>query len=137
MIVYERPVRFEEVDAAGIAFFARFVTWAHEAMEHFFSPLEGGYAGLILARKIGLPAVHLDMSFARPLRYGDVVRIETSCARLGTRSAVLHYVMRHAASGDVAAEVKHTVVTTDLGALKSCPMPEDVRAQLAAHLAGG
>ena len=34
----------EEVDAAAIVFFAQFVTYAHEAMEHFFGALQGCYA---------------------------------------------------------------------------------------------
>ena len=134
MIVFERPVKFEEVDAANIVFFARFVTYAHEAMEHFFSALPGGYAGLILERRVGFPAVHVEITFTAPARYGDVLRIETRVARLGNRSAVLWYRMHHAASGRLACELKHTVVTTDLGTLRSCDMPADVRALLAQHL---
>lgn len=133
MIVYERPVRFEEVDAANIVFFARFLAYAHEAMEHFFDGIEGRYVGLITQRRIGLPAVRVEMDFRAPLRYGDVVRIETSCEKLGNKSAVLLYRMFRAADGTLSAEVRHTVVTTDLVTLKSCPMPDDLRKQLEAH----
>ena len=134
MIVFERPVKFEEVDAANIVFFARFVTYAHEAMEHFFGGLEGGYARLILERRVGLPAVHVEMAFTAPARYGDVLRIETRVARIGNRSAVLWYRMYHAGSDRLACELRHTVVTTDLRTLKSCDMPDDVRSLLAQHL---
>src|SRR5262249_50201757 len=119
---------------AHIVFFARFATYAHEAMENFFSSIDGGYAALILERKVGFPAVHVEMSFAAPLRYGDVVRIETRVVKLGNRSAVLHYRMYDKKKGVLAAEVKHTVVTTDLDALRSCPMPADVRARFEEHL---
>jgi 4-hydroxybenzoyl-CoA thioesterase len=98
VIVYERAIRFEEVDAAAIVFFARFVNYAHEAMEHFFSRLDGGYAGLIVGRRIGFPAVHLDVAFAAPVRFGDALRIETRVARVGNRSAVFHYRMLNAAT---------------------------------------
>jgi 4-hydroxybenzoyl-CoA thioesterase len=37
-------------------------------------------------------------------------------------------------NGVLGAELLHTVVTTDLARLVSCPMPDDVRAVLAAHL---
>ncbi len=134
MIVYERPVRFEEVDAARIVFFGRFLHYAHEAMEHFFGGLAGGYASLINDRGIGVPAVHVEMKFARPCRYGDVLSIETSTARIGTRSAVLRYVMKKR-DGEVACEVSHTVVTSDLAAMRSVDMPDDVRRILEAHLA--
>ena len=133
MVIFERPIKFDEVDAANIVFFGRFVTYAHEAMEHFFGDLEGGYAGLVLERRIGLPAVRVEMSFASPLRYGDRLRIETTVARVGNRSAVFRYRMINAASLELSAEVLHTVVTTDLSVLKSCDMPDDVRALLLVH----
>lgn len=134
MIVLERAVKFEEVDAAAIVFFARFVNYAHEAMENFFGGLEGGYAGLIMGRRLGFPAVHVEVSFASPLRYGDTLRIETRVTRVGNRSCVFHYRMRNAETGAVAADFQHTVVISDLVAMKSCDMPEDVRALLLAHL---
>jgi 4-hydroxybenzoyl-CoA thioesterase len=134
VIVFERPIKFEEVDAANIVFFARFVTYAHEAMEHFFGGLEGGYARLILERRVGLPAVHVEIAFTAPARYGDVLRIETRAARIGNRSAVLWYRMVHVGNGRLACEMKHTVVTTDLRTLASCEMPDDVRALLLDHL---
>jgi 4-hydroxybenzoyl-CoA thioesterase len=140
MISFDRAVKFEEVDAANIVFFARFVTYAHEAMEHFFGGLEGGYAGLILARRVGFPAVHVDIDFTAPARYGDVLRIETRVAKLGNRSAVLWYRMHHVgggALGRLACDLRHTVVTTDLRTLTSCDMPADVRALLSEHLDPG
>lgn len=129
---FERPVRFEEVDAAGIAFFARFPAWAHEAMEAFFDQVDGGYVDLITRRRIGFPAVRLDAEFFAPVRYGDVVAIETSVAHLGNKSATFHYRMR-CGDRDVAS-VRHTVVITDLDAMRSTDMPDDVRAALSAHL---
>jgi len=134
MIPYVRPIRFEEVDAAGIVFFARFLGFAHEAMEHFFEGLPSGYPFLILERRVGLPAVKVNMSFHAPAKYGDVLRIETSTAHLGNRSATLRYRMFRERDGVLAAEVEHTIVTTNLEILKSCVMPDDVRAIFAQHL---
>lgn len=134
MVIFERPIKFEDVDAAGIVFFARYVTYAHEAMEHFFGALEGGYPRLIMERRVGLPAVHLDVSFKAPARYGDVLRIETSVDRVGNRSAVLRYRMFHAATGVLAVEIAHTVVISDLRTITSCEMPGDLRARLQEHL---
>ncbi|MBL9024012.1 MAG: acyl-CoA thioesterase [Myxococcales bacterium] len=134
MIVYERPVRFEEVDAARIVFFGRYLYYAHEAMEHFFAGLDGGYPRLITERGVGLPAVDVRSEFSAPLRYGDRLRIETTTAKLGNRSAVLRYRMRAEASGQVCATVLHTVVATDLAAMRSIDMPSDVRAIFEAHL---
>jgi 4-hydroxybenzoyl-CoA thioesterase len=134
MIVYRRSVRFEEVDAARILFFARFFSFAHEAMENFFGALpDGGYVGLITRREIGLPAVKIDSAFHAPLRYGDAVDIETGVMRLGNRSAALGYRFKKVDGGVLAAQITHTVVTTDLRTLRPCDMPDDVRAHLIAH----
>jgi 4-hydroxybenzoyl-CoA thioesterase len=134
VVVFERPIKFEDVDAAGIVFFARFVTYAHEAMEHFFAPLPGGYAGLIMERRVGFPAVDLKVSFKAPARYGDTLRIETRVAKVGNRSAVFRYRMVLTGREQIAAEVEHTVVTSDLRTVTSCDMPADVRARLLEHL---
>ncbi len=134
MVVFDRPIRFDEVDPAQIVFFAHFARYAHEAMENFFAALEGGYPRLILERRVGLPAVHVEMSFSAPVRYGDGLRIETTTARIGARSATLRYRMFRKSDGALSAEMKHTIVTTDLRELRSCDMPDDVRATLSAHV---
>jgi 4-hydroxybenzoyl-CoA thioesterase len=103
-------------------------------MEQLFEPLDGGYAGLVSVRKVGLPAVAVHADFRAPVRYGDVVSIETSVARIGNRSLTLRYVFVRSSDRVHAAELHHTVVTTDLAGMKSCPMPEDVRAIATRHL---
>lgn len=134
MIAYEREIRFEEVDPAQIVFFARFFGYAHEAMERFFAGLEGGYPRLISERRVGLPAVHVEADFHAPLRYGDTAIIETSVARLGRRSAVLRYRLIRKKDGVLSAEVRHTVVCSDMSAIASRDMPDDVRALLLTHV---
>jgi len=134
MIALVRPIKFEEVDAAGIVFFGHYLGYAHQAMEHFFAGLEGGYPHLIVKRRVGLPAVKVNMSFSAPARYGEVLRIETSTAHLGNRSATLRYRMFREEGSVLVATVEHTIVTTNLDEMASCPMPDDVRMILAANL---
>lgn len=133
--VYERPVRFEDVDAAAIVFFGRFFGYCHEAMEAFFAALDGGYQRLILERKIGLPAVHLEADWKSPLRYGDVAHIAVTCARTGRSSATLVYAITRAADGAEVATIRHVVAASDLTTLSAIPLPDDVRARLEAYKA--
>ena len=135
-VVYERAVRFEEVDAAGIAFFARFFNWCHEAMERFFDGVPGGYVDLIMRRRVGFPAVHLEADWKAPLRYGDVARIETSIVKIGTTSATLRYVLTRTRDGVHAATIDHVTVSTDLDTMSKRPLPDDCRALLEQHLIG-
>lgn len=133
MIVHERPVRFEDVDAAGILFFARFFNYCHEAMERFFEELPGGYAALVIDRKIGFPAVHVASDFTAPLRYGDVARIAGSIIKLGTTSCTFRFAMTRAKDGIAVANMEHVIVCSDLVTLTKLPFPADIRAVLEPH----
>jgi 4-hydroxybenzoyl-CoA thioesterase len=133
MVRYERPVRFEDVDAAGIVFFARILGYCHEAMEALFSPLEGGYVRLITERRLGLPTVHVETDFTAPLRYGDTARIDVTAPHVGTTSCTLAYTVTRARDGTRVAKAKHVCVVSDLDALTKRPIPADVRAVLEAN----
>ena len=135
MYVFERAVRFEDVDAAGIVFFPRFLSYCHEAMEALCATLDGGYAGLVVDRKIGMPAVHVEVDFISPLRFGDTVRIEVVVEQIGRTSATFRYALSNPKSGAAVAVVRHVVVVSDLRALAKLPIPNDVRALLEQHLA--
>lgn len=134
MFVYERPVRFEDVDAAQIVFFARYLHYCHEAMEALMGAADGGYPGMIMGRKIGLPAVRVECEYRAPLRFGDVARLHVTVPQLGNRSATLRYAIQRADSGDEVAVILHKVVISDLTQLRSIEMPPDIRAALAAHV---
>ncbi len=131
---YERPVRFEDVDAAGIVFFARFFNVCHEAMEAFFAPLDGGYPRLIIERRIGVPAVKVEAEYLAPLRYGDTIVIAVSATQIGRTSATLRYAFRRKGDGVAVATIHHKVVCCDLRDVTPLPLPDDMRAVLAAAL---
>lgn len=138
--VYARPVRFEEVDAAGIVFFARFLGYGHEAMESFFGALAGGYHGIVMDRRIGFPAVHVDADYAAPLRFGERMQIVLDVTKIGTTSCTFRYrIYRDESSAEaearvLVATVHHTCVCCELAGPSKVPFPEDVRALLEAHL---
>ncbi len=137
MFVYDRPIRFEEVDAAGIVFFPRFLTYCHESMEALLDAVDGGYAKLVIERKIGFPAVHVEMDFISPLRFGDVARIEVTIERLGRSSCAFRDVLIRKKDNVKVASVLHVCAVSDLAKLRSIPIPDDVRNVLVAHAAPG
>lgn len=135
MIVHERAVRFEEVDAAGIVFFGRFMEYCHEAMERFFDGVAGGYVELIMKRRIGFPAVRIEATWSAPLRYGDAMRIEVTVAKIGTTSCTFRYRFVRAADGAEVATIDHVTVATMIDTMQKTRLPADCRALLASHLA--
>jgi 4-hydroxybenzoyl-CoA thioesterase len=128
--VFDRAVRFDEVDAALMLYYPRFLGYCHEAMEAMCAELEGGYPRLIKERRVGLPAVHVDVDFKSPLRYGDVVRMELAVMKTGTTSIALRYTLSRKDDGRAIAIVQHVCVVTDLDAMKAIPIPADILALL-------
>jgi 4-hydroxybenzoyl-CoA thioesterase len=126
--VHVHRVRFDEVDAAGIVYFARFFSFCHDAMEGMLARLDGGYTALVTTRRLGLPAVHVEADFAAPLRFGDEVRITTVVERVGTSSCTLRFDLERTADDDHVATVRHVVALTDLTAMRARPLPDDLRA---------
>lgn len=131
--VFERPVRFEDIDAAGIVFFPRYLEYTHEAMERFFDGLPTrpggvapGYVDLITKRRIGFPAVHVTADYKGPLRYGDVAVIATTVARIGKTSITFRYEITRKADAVHVATIEHVVVASDLDTVTKRDLPEDV-----------
>jgi len=133
MISLERAIRFEEVDAAGILFFARFLEYCHDGMDRFFAGVPGGYVGLITKRRVGFPAVHVEADFNAPLRYGDTTRIDVTVPRIGTSSCTFRYAFYRVADGAAVAVISHVVVSTNLDTMTKVTLPDDCRALLEAH----
>jgi 4-hydroxybenzoyl-CoA thioesterase len=127
VFVFRRPVRFAEVDAAGLVFFPRYHEYCHDALEAFFGELPGGYAALFRERDLGVPTVHLETDFKRPLRYGDVARFEMVIERVGRTSLTFCHTIRRESDGSVAATVRHVVVMTRISTLTPVPVPDDIR----------
>lgn len=134
MFEHPRPVRWSDVDAAGIVYFPRFLDYCHDAIERLFDALPGGYPALTMRRKIGVPCVHLEVDYRAPLRYGDTCLVRVRVESLGRSSVRFRHVLVRAEDGAVCAEVTQVVVVSDLVALKGIEIPPDVRAVLEAHL---
>lgn len=134
MFLYQRPVRFADVDAARLVFFARFLDYCHEAIEAMFAGLEGGYPHMVQARDLGIPTVRVNAEFVSPLRYGDVARFEIDVLRLGRASFTLRHTIRRDGDGALAATIVHVVVMARLATLTPQPIPDDIRSLLARHL---
>lgn len=78
----ERPIRFQDVDAAGIIFYPRALELCHDVYVEFLAdvgfPLHESLQGAWIA-----PIRHAEADYLRPLRFGDRVEIALVAARLG------------------------------------------------------
>jgi 4-hydroxybenzoyl-CoA thioesterase len=128
-----RPVRWSDVDAAGIVYFPRFLEYCHDAIEALFAALAGGYAALTMDRGIGVPTVHFEGDFHAPLRYGDVCVVQLRVVRIGRTSVTFRHTLVRQRDGIPCADFTHVVAVSDLRAMRAIELPDDVRAVVEAH----
>ena len=142
--VFSTPVRFADVDHAGIVYYPRFFHLFHVAFEELWRARIGprAYSELIDRDRIGFPAVRAESAFHAPLRFGDTAEIEVSVAKLGGKSITFRYRVYRAAEGAATARVvddrprtlcaEGTVVcaVVDLARFVAITVPERVVAML-------
>ncbi len=135
MSVFRRRARVElqEVDAAGVVFYAWFFVYAHRAYEAAL--LHHGFvlAALLRAGTHALPMVHAEADYKRPLRYGDEVAVDLSCDNVTERSCRFRArVLTVTTSGEsLCAEVAQVHACVDVALGKSVALPPDLRTALA------
>ena len=129
---FATPVRFADIDHAGLVYYPRFFHFFHLAFEELWRARRGGhaYAELLNRDRVGFPAVHASCDFHAPLRFGDTAAIELSVTRLGGKSITFHYRVRRAEDGTLCAEGQVVSAVVDLARFVAVAVPAHVVALL-------
>lgn len=122
------PVRFGDVDHAGIVYYPQYFIYFHEAFEDLFNSSGLSYVRLLDELRLGFPTVHLEADYKAPLRYGDQLVLDLSVSNLGNSSVVLHYVGYREHDGELCLTCDVTSVCVDMKTFKARPIPDDIRA---------
>lgn len=134
---HPRTARFGDCDPVGIVYFPRYFDWFHLAMESWFEQgLGQPYAELL--QRVGLPTVHTECDYAQPCAFGDRVVVELRVGRIGRSSLRLCFQVV-GEDGVLRAKGLTDVVLVQLspgaaGHLRPTPIPEALRARMAAYL---
>ena len=128
---YSLPVRFADVDHAGIVYYPRFFHYFHVAFEELWRTRMGAHAyrDLLDKERVGFPAVRSECDFHAPLRFGDTAEIELTIPRLGDKSIEFRY--RVTKDTALCAEGRVTCAVVDLAKFRAIPVPEAIRSLLA------
>ena len=131
---FRRPVRWDEIDAAGLVYFPKVIALAHEAMERMLQDaIPGGYAHFVVDRKIGLPCVHVAADFESPLRFGDIIEVSSGVAKFGNTSVTFDVRVKKG-EGTPCARIEYVVACSDLTVPKKCALPAELRKVLEDYL---
>lgn len=126
-----RRVEFADTDCAGIMHFARFFVFMEE-VEHEFLRSRG--LSVVIehdGQRIGFPRVAAQCEFLKPAFFEDVLEVEMTLARVGSRS--LTYQHRFHRNGETLARGEITVCCCRVGppeGVVAVDLPEPIRRQL-------
>lgn len=126
-----RPVRFQEVDAAGTIFFPRVLEYFSDAYQELLTRAGIDTPAILRERAFAAPLAHAEADYLAPLFFGDTATVEVLLARVGGSSVSFGH---RAKKGDVVAAIGTTVhVFVDGKTFKPVAVPEALRSYLAAR----
>jgi 1,4-dihydroxy-2-naphthoyl-CoA hydrolase len=106
---YTRTIHFPDTDAAGVVYFARYLSICHEAYEEALTASGVELQTFFGEHGVVIPISRSEASYLRPLTCGDRIRVEVKPARLSDHSFAVEYVMwKHTSAGEKRAAVART-----------------------------
>ncbi|MGH7285567.1 MAG: acyl-CoA thioesterase [Polyangiaceae bacterium] len=122
----ERAVLFQDIDAAGIVFYARIFDYCHDAFFAFLAARGLSMPKVVSEGVWGSPIVHAEANYLSPLRFGDRMRVQIMSVQLGGASMrVTSRIVDF--SGNVACSVSLVHAFVDCKTVKARPVPAEVR----------
>ncbi len=89
--VYQRVVRFAEVDAAQVMYFSRVYEIAHETYEEMMAAAGFPPGEVFSSGKWGMPLVHTEADYAHPWRLCESIWIHAQINYASDRSVAFEY----------------------------------------------
>lgn len=119
------PVRFGDIDKAGIVYYPVIFHYLHVAQEDFFAEYVGmPYHRLIDEERIGFPTITDSTEFYMPMKYGDVLEILLHISQVGRSSVTFEYRIYRTGSDKLMARSSQTKVAVDMDTWKKIEIPD-------------
>ncbi len=131
------PIRLDDVDYARVLYYPRQVHLFVVALEDFFrDALKLPWAQVMFAQEnLCMPTVNINVSYQRPLRFGQVADIAIRVRRIGHTSVKFAYVVTEASGGEATCTAEQTVVFVDNDTWAPVRVPDNYRRALAPYVA--
>ena len=127
-------VRFRHCDPAGIVFYPRYFEMINDFVETWFDQALGAsFHALHTQQGIGTPTASIQCDFVSPSRWHDGLVQHLHVQRLGGASVVIGFAFT-GEEGGLRLAGRLTVVTVDLKTMRSCRIPDALRASMTRYL---
>jgi acyl-CoA thioester hydrolase len=129
-VVLSVPVQWGDQDAFQHVNNTVYFRWCESARIAYIERI--GLTDLMVRQRIGPILASITCNYRRPLTYPDTVRVGARITRLGRSSMTMDHRVASAAGGNLAADAESTLVVFDYSRQASHPIPDTVRAAIAA-----
>ncbi len=103
--IYNRTVRFQDTDAAGVVYFANVLSMCHEAYEASLAASGIDLKLFFRNPAAAIPIIHSSVDFFRPMFCGDQLLIDLTPQQLGeTKFEITYQVVASSSSEQVFAK---------------------------------
>lgn len=131
---YNRTVRFQDTDAAGVVYFANILAICHEAYEESLVTSSINLKEFFTNPSVAFPIVHANVDFFRPLYCGDNLVIRLMPQQLSADRFEIYY---EVIVGEVmAAKTMTRHVCLDTSSRTKRELPEQIKEWLETNRKG-
>jgi len=88
---YNRTIRFQDTDAAGVVYFANVLAICHEAYESSLAAATINLKSFFRNSDLAIPIVHAEVDFFRPMFCGDQIMINLVPSQTNSQKFDIHY----------------------------------------------
>jgi len=129
--VRRRGVGFQDVDAAGIVFFARVFEYVHDAYAALLAEAGHDLAKVLRDGAWAAPIRHAEADYLRPLRFGDDLEIAIIRAHLAPSELTLGTRIAVGDSAEPAALIQTVHTFVDRRTFQRTEVPDALRERIA------
>jgi len=133
VFLYHAPIRIHDADAAGVLFFGRYFTLAHDAYEAFLEAKGFGAARIFRQERFLIPVVHAEADYKTPLWVGDRATVHLWVKEVRSRSFTLEYEILNP-ENRLACRVVTVHAVVDTTTKRATTIPAELKSQLSEEL---
>ncbi len=122
--VYNRTVRFQDTDAAGVVYFANVLNICHEAYEESLEASSINLKDFFTNLSVAFPIVHASVDFLRPMYVGDKLLISLIPQKIGVDQFEITYEITVAEVVVAKAITRHVCI--DVSSRSKQELPEEI-----------
>lgn len=110
---YNRTIRFQDTDAAGVVYFANILAICHEAYEDSLAASGIELKSFFTNLSIAIPIIHTSANFFRPMFCGDEIIVELVPQQLSSNKFTINYQIFNPTTDELVAKATTNHVCID------------------------